>query len=366
MIPVTKPVLPPLADLLPYLERIWDTRILSNNGPLHQELEFALSELLGIEHISLFSNATLALMVAQNVLGVTGEVITTPYTFVATANSIIWMNNTPVFVDIDSESLTLDPVRVEEAITDKTAAVMPVHCYGSTADTERFACLAERYGIKIIYDACHSFGVSDDGGSVLRHGDISVASLHATKVFNTCEGGILVSPSAEIKSQVDKLKNFGFVDEVTVSDIGINGKMSEVHAAIGLAQIPHFSTALRDREQIYHLYRTLLADTGGIELFEPSRQRVHNYAYFPIFVKNSRGLERDRLYEELKANAVFARRYFYPLVPSFECYRARNLGYEASFPVAEKAASEVICLPIYPGLSEQSIHKICAIVQGSL
>jgi dTDP-4-amino-4,6-dideoxygalactose transaminase len=365
LIPVTRPFLPPLDELIPYLERIWDSRILSNCGPLHIELEKRLAALLGVEHVSMFANATMALMVAQRVLKIKGEVITTPYTFVATANSIIWANNVPKFVDVDPESLTLDPVAVEAAIGEKTAAVMPVHCYGSTADTKAFDELSARYGIKIIYDACHSFGVDDEGGSVLRHGDISVVSLHATKIFNTFEGGILITSSESIKTQVDLLKNFGFVDEITVSEIGLNAKMSEINAAVGLAQIPYFSKIIAERREIDKLYRTLLKTVPGVEIFEPARQTRHNYAYFPIFIGDEHVWGRDQLVKELVNRGVYARKYFYPLVPEFDSFRnIDGTTPRKSFPRAEQAANRVICLPIYPGLPLAKVHEICQVVAG--
>ena len=364
MIPVTKPFLPPLSDVLPFLERIWDSKILSNNGPIHQELEQALAEFLGLEHVSLFCNATVALIAAQQALGIQGEVITTPYTFVATAHSIHWMGNSPVFADIDPVSLTLDPGAVESAITESTSAIMPLHCYGNTCATDELKTIADRYGLKIIYDACHSFGVSDSGGSVLRHGDISVVSFHATKVFNTFEGGLLVSSSAELKEKVDNLKNFGFLDETIVVEAGINGKMSEFNAAVGLAQLKYSSEIFTKRGAIDATYRKRLSQVRGLRCLEPVGQVTKNYAYFPIFVGEDYSLSRDALYQALRDKGIYCRRYFYPLVSEFEMYRDIPSGRTEGLPIAAKISRSVICLPLFPDLHLEEVHSICDIIVG--
>lgn len=362
MIPVTKPFLPPLDDLDPYLKRIWDTKILSNNGPLHDELEQALASYLGTPHVSLFANATTALVIAQKALGLSGEIITTPYTFVATANSIVWASNKPIFVDIHPECLTLLPRAVEAAITENTAAIMPVHCYGSTCDTGQLEKIAKKNGLKLIYDACHSFGVSDNGGSVLRYGDVSVVSFHATKVFNTFEGAALISSDRTTKELIDRLKNFGFVDETSVEVSGINGKMSEFGAALGLAQLKHFSTVITERRLRYERYQENLEHTTGIKIFCPARQTSHNYCYLPILVGSDYKLSRDSLFENLRDNGIGCRRYFYPLVTDFEAYSHMDLSSENEFPNASAAAQAIICLPLYPDLEFELIDRICRLI----
>lgn len=366
MITVTKPFLPPLEDLRPYLERIWDTQILSNNGPLHQELERSLEKILGVQHVSLFCNATVALIVAQQALGISGEVITTPYSFVATSHSLHWMGNKPVFADIDPASLTLDPAQVEKAITADTQAIMPLHCYGNTCDVEALQLIADKHGLSIIYDACHSFGVEDAGGSVLRHGDLSVVSFHATKVFNTFEGGLLVCHTAEMKEKVDNLKNFGFLDETVVVEAGINGKMSEFNAAVGLAQLPYLSSILAAREQIDHLYRERLEGIAGLTCFPVVRQTKKNFAYFPVFVEEGFPIERDSLYQKLRDKGVYPRRYFYPLISDFDMYRDIPSAAAEKLPMARMRSKQVICLPLYPDLSHDDVHQICDIIGGSV
>ena len=359
---VTKPFLPPLEEVMPYLERIWDTGILSNSGPIHTELEGSLAQLLGVEHVSLFCNATIALIVAQQALGIRGEIITTPYSFVATTHSIQWMNNTPVFVDIDPISLNLDPACIEAAITDTTAAIMPLHCYGNTCDVDAIQELADHHGLKIIYDACHSFGVEDVGGSVLRHGDISVVSFHATKVFNTFEGGMIVSADHKTKVMVDRLKNFGFVDEITVVEAGINGKMSEFNAAVGLAQMRHLPKIMAARRAIDNLYRDRLDCVPGISCLQIVGQAVRNYAYFPIFVSDEFPLTRDQLYETLQSEGIYGRRYFFPLIPEFETYASGMPNLSASLPVARDVSRRVICLPMYAELEHEEVDRVCDVI----
>jgi dTDP-4-amino-4,6-dideoxygalactose transaminase len=359
---VTKPFLPPLDEVIPYLERIWQTGVLSNSGPFHNELERALEDFLGVGHVSLFCNATVALITAQQALSLQGQIITTPYSFVATTHAIRWMGNEPVFVDIEPNSLCLDPALIESAVTENTVAIMPLHCYGNTCDTKRIAEVADRHGLKIIYDACHSFGVSDQQGSVLKHGDVSVVSFHATKVFNTFEGGLLITESPEIKQKVDHLKNFGFVDETVVIESGINGKMSEFNAAVGLAQLPHFSEIISRRAKLDAQYRDLLSGANGIRCLNPVRQSTRNYAYFPIFVEQEYETTRDELYEKLRANGVFGRRYFYPLIPEFDMYKEVPSGDTASLPKAFCASRQVICLPLYPDLLEDQVNLICSLI----
>ncbi len=362
MTPVTKPYLPPLADILPHLESMWDSRLLSNNGPLHSKLETELGAFLGERHLSLFCNATIGLITAQQALAIKGEVITTPYSFVATTHAIKWMGNEPIFVDIEPDSLCMDPAKIEKAITSKTAAIMPLHCYGNTCRTADIQDIADKHGLKVIYDACHSFGINDEKGSVLRHGDVSVVSFHATKVFNTFEGGLLVAPDNETKHKVDNLKNFGFVDETVVIESGINGKMSEFNAAVGLAQLSHFPTIIEKRCRVDSLYRDLLNPVKGIQCWKPVRQKRRNYSYFPIFIQDHYPLSRDALYSLLKKNDIFGRRYFYPLIPEFTMYRSIFSGRPANIPNAYEAARRVICLPIYPDLSLSEVERISNVI----
>lgn len=361
---VTRPHLPPLEEVLPYLEEIWRTRQLTNNGPFHQQLEAALCEYLGVDHISLFANGTLALVTAMQALRLRGEVITTPYSFVATANALLWNDLTPVFVDIDPVTLNLDPERVEAAITPKTSAILPVHVYGHPADVDRLQNIADLYGLRVIYDAAHCFGVKDDGGSILRHGNLSILSFHATKVFNTFEGGAIVSPDVTTKQRIDYLKNFGFANETTVVAAGINAKMNEFQAAVGLAQLKHMDKALRARSRMDAMYRERLAGIPGISCHTPTTAQQHNHAYFPIFVGDDYPKSRDELYFQLRHEHIHGRRYFYPLIPDFPMYRNLPANDRAEWPHAHEASERVICLPMYPDLSESSAQKIVAAIDS--
>jgi dTDP-4-amino-4,6-dideoxygalactose transaminase len=360
---VTKPFLPPLSDILPSLEEIWESGWLSNSGPFHQSLEAELASYLEVPHVSLFCNATIALITAQQALAIEGEVITTPYSFVATTHALHWMRNTPVFVDVEPGSFTLNPEKIEAAITERTAAIMPMHCYGNTCDTDAIRRIAEDYSLPLIYDACHSFGVRDLGGSVLSHGDISVVSFHATKVFNTFEGGLLVSGSEDMKQRVDNLKNFGFVDETTVIEPGINGKMSEFNAMLGLHQLKYMPAILQAREQRDSLYRRRLGGLSGIRFHAPARQIQGNYAYFPIFVEDEFPLSRDELYDLLKQQGISGRRYFYPLISEFPMYCKLPSADLSKLPVAFDASRRVICLPLYPDLDFVVVGSICDTIE---
>jgi len=359
---VTLPHLPPLDEFMPYLEQIWDNRILTNGGPFHQQLERALCDYLGVEHLALFSNGTLALVTALQALRITGEVITTPYSFVATAHSLLWNGIKPVFVDVDPRTLNLDPARIEAAITPQTTAIMPVHCYGHPCDVEAIQKIADNYNLRVIYDAAHAFGVRDAGGSVLRHGDLAVLSFHATKVFNTFEGGAIVCPDARTKQRIDHLKNFGFVDEVTVVAPGINGKMSEINAAFGMLQLRHVDGAIARRRDIDALYRERLAGVTGIRCLDDAGESVANYSYFPILVGSEYPLERDALYRKLKDAGIHARRYFYPLITEFPMYRGLPSAQRDNLPVAMAAARAVLCLPIYADLSDTDVERIVRLV----
>lgn len=362
---VTRPFLPPLEELQPYLEEIWANRQLTNGGPFHQQLEAALCDYLGVEHISLFANGTLALVTALQALRITGEVITTPYSFVATAHSLLWNGIKPVFVDIDPESLNLDPEKIEAAITPQTTAILPVHVYGRPCAVGRIQQIADTYGLKVIYDAAHAFAVEDQGGSILRHGDLSVLSFHATKVFTTFEGGAIICPDAKTKKRIDYLKNFGFADEVTVVAPGINGKMNELQAAIGLAQLKHIDDALSERADIDRRYRELLAGIPGIRCVALPDSVRHNHSYFPIMVDSAYRSSRDELYLRLREQNIFARRYFYPLISEFPMYRALPTAGRSNLPVATEVANQVICLPIYPQLSASDVQSVALMVRGA-
>lgn len=355
---VTQPYLPPLEEFVPYLEKIWDTRILTNGGPFHQQLEQALCEYLGVEHIALFTNATIALVTALQALRVTGEVITTPYSFVATSHSLLWNAIKPVFADIDPNTLNLDPAKIEAAITPQTTAIMPVHCYGHPCDVEAIQKIADTYNLKVIYDAAHAFGVEDSNGSILRHGDLSVLSFHATKVFNTFEGGAIVCPDEKTKVHIDQLKNFGHVGEVTVVAPGINGKMSEFNAALGLLQLKYIDQALAGRKEIDTAYRERLKDVKGIHCLSDAGEKIANYAYFPILVGADYPISRDDLYQKLKGNGIHPRRYFYPLISDFPMYRGLPSAHRDNLPVATAAAQQVLCLPIYPNLEMAVVDEV--------
>lgn len=361
---VTQPYLPPLEELIPYLEKIWDNKILTNGGPFHQQLEKALCEYLGVEHIALFANGTIALVTALQALRITGEVITTPYSFVATAHSLLWNGIKPVFADIDPNTLNLDPSKIEAAITPQTTAIMPVHVYGHPCDVDAIQKIADNYNLRVIYDAAHAFGVKCHCGSVLNHGDLSVLSFHATKVFNTFEGGAIICPDAKTKQRIDHLKNFGFVDEVTVVAPGINGKMSELNAAVGLLQLQHIDEALKHRQEIDAHYREALTNVKGIRCVNDAGEQAANYAYFPIMVEDDYPLSRDQLYFKLREHNIFARRYFYPLISEFSMYRGLRSATPDNLPVASKAAEQVICLPIYPNLSHHKQQRIIQIIAG--
>jgi len=360
---VTQPALSELADFIPYLEQIWDNKILTNGGPFHQQLEQALCDYLGVKYISLFTNGTLALVVALQALRITGEVITTPYSFVATSHSLLWNGIKPVFVDINRDTLNLDPNKIEAAITPQTTAIMPVHCYGHPCAVEQIQKIADNYNLKVIYDAAHAFGVKHNNASILNYGDLSVLSFHATKVFNTFEGGAIVCPDEKTKQRIDHLKNFGFVDEVTVVAPGINGKMSEINAAFGLLQLKNIDENLRKRQTIDHYYRKALRDVKGIHCLADSGETTANYAYFPILVQSDYPLSRDQLFEKLRDNSIYARRYFYPLISDFPMYRGLPSAAPAHLPIAQKAANEVICLPIYPDLSIEQIDFVIQLIK---
>lgn len=384
-ITVTSPLLPPLEEFTSYLQQIWDSKWITNNGQFHQQLEQALAEYLGVEYLSLFTNGTLPLITAFQALGIhEGEVITTPYSFVATSHSIWWNGLKPVFVDIEEETCGIDPAKIEAAITPNTVAIMPVHCYGKPCKTAEIDAIAKKHNLKVIYDAAHAFGVkapsnSPERGelsSVLLAGDISTLSFHATKVYNTIEGGALICHSAEMKYHVDNLKNFGFRGETTVVAPGINSKMDEMRAAYGLLNLRQVDAAIEARKQVAKQYVEALQDVQGIKIFQPmvdsfasspnSLSPHHlNYSYFPIFVDEEQyGISRDALYEKMKANNVLGRRYFYPLITDFDPYKDIPSANPANLPIANKIANQVICLPMHHALSEEDVKRVIDCVRN--
>ena len=359
---VTQPYLPPLEEVEPYLKKIWENKWLTNKGPFHQELEEKLAEYLGVKHVALFSNGTLALLIALKALGIKGEVITTPYTFVATAHSLLWNNLTPVFADVDPVCGNLDPKSVENVITDKTEAILPVHVYGNPCDVSGLQKIADKYRLKLIYDAAHAFGVEINNKSIMQYGDLSVMSFHATKLFNTFEGGAIACHTDEMKDKIDHLKNFGFDGETTIIGTGINAKMNEFSAVMGLLQLNHFEDILLKRQTIAERYRKNLEGITGIRFMCEMAGVQHNNAYFPVFVEDAYRLNRDALYQILKEHNIYGRRYFYPLISWLDSYRDFPSSKASNLPVAEKLAKQVICLPVYPDLELKIVDSICSII----
>lgn len=363
---VTRPDMPPLEEFIPFLEEIWKSGKVTNNGPFHQQLEQALSDYLGVEYISLCANGTIALIIALKALNISGEVITTPYSFVATAHSLAWNNIQPVFADISRESCNLDPCKIEEAITPNTTAILPVHCYGNPCDVEGIQEIATAHNLYVIYDAAHAFGVRYKNQGLLQHGDLSVLSFHATKVFNTFEGGAIICPDAETKQRIDYLKNFGFEDEETIAMQGINGKMSEFNAAFGLLQLKHIDNALGRRKEIEALYREALVDTQGITLLPVQYATVGNASYFPIMVEHDYPIGRDELYQELKNAGIHGRRYFYPLLSNLSFYNDLPSSAKETLPIANEVADKVICLPIHQELADDDVRKVVGIIKSAM
>ncbi len=359
---VTQPFLPPLEEFIPYLRDIWDSKVITNGGQFHQRLESALAEYLGVKHLALFTNGTIGLLTALQTLRVSGEVITTPYSFAATAHSVLWNNLKPVFADIDPHTCNLDPDCIEAAITPQTTAIMPVHCYGTPCDVDRIQRIADTYGLKVIYDAAHAFGVRHRGDSLLNSGDLAVLSFHATKVFTTIEGGAIVCPDAKTKQRIDHLKNFGIADEVTVMAAGINGKMNEVQAAFGLLQLQHVDEFIAKRTHIAALYTERLGSVPGIRVPDVLPNTQPNHSYFPVFVGRDFPLSRDAVYERLREHNVYARRYFYPLLSDLPMYRGLPSAARERLPNAVKAANEVLCLPIYPALHDNDVQRVIELI----
>ena len=362
-ITVTSPLLPDIEEFHELLKKIWDSKWITNNGQFHQQLEKALCGYLGVEYLSLFTNGTLPPITALQALHITGEVITTPYSFVATTHALWWNGIKPVFVDIDPSNCGIDPERIEAAITPRTTAIMPVHCYGNPCDTRRIQAIAEKYGLKVIYDAAHCFGVKVKGESIMNHGDMATMSFHATKVFNTAEGGALIVKDAETKKRVDYLKNFGFAGETEVVAPGINSKMDEIRAVLGLLNLKRVDEAIEKRHQVAIRYREALRNVKGIRFFDDMPDVKHNYSYFPIFVNAEEyGMTRDELYFKMKEHDVLGRRYFYPLISTFSTYRGLPSAATENLPVATRIANEVICLPMHHGLSVEDVERILGLI----
>jgi len=361
---VTRPYLPPLPEFLPMLERIWQTRVLTNSGPFHVALEEKLRVLFEAEHVALVANGMLALSAALEAAQVEGEVITTPYSFVATTHAVKMGQLTPVFVDIRASDLNIDPDRIEAAITPRTRAIVAVHVYGNPCAVEAIEAIAARHGLKVIYDAAHAFGVRYKGRSLLSWGDFATLSFHATKAFNTFEGGAIVA-RAENRIPLDRLRNFGIQNEVLIPAVGTNMKMSEFNAALGLLQLEHFEEVRAARAAVDRRYRALLADLPGIDCLPIPAETLPNHSYFPILVRSAFRTSRDGVYEALKAENVYSRRYFYPLLSALPMYAEMPGAAPENLPVATRAAEEILCLPIYPDLSEGDQDRIVAIIRAA-
>ena len=361
---VTKPNLPPLEKLQPYLEEIWKNKILTNNGPFHQQFEKELEKYLVVEHVNLFANATLALVVGLQALRITGEVITTPFSFVATTHALKWNGITPVFCDIEEATLNIDPYKIEALITPKTTAIMPVHVYGHPCNTNKIQNIADKYGLKVIYDAAHAFGIKMNNKNLFLEGDMSVLSFHGTKLFTTFEGGAIISKDEKLKKRIDYLKNFGFADELTVIAPGINGKMNEFQSVIGLLSLEIVEEERANRKKVARTYFELLKNIKGIKVFDNFDDYKYNHAYFPVLIDETEfGISREKVYEELKKQNIFARRYFYPLISEMPTYRSLPSAAQENLPVANKIGEQVLCLPIYGNLSINDVKVINNIIR---
>ena len=363
-ITVTSPLLPDLQEFNALLQQIWDKKWITNNGDFHKQLEKELAEYLGVPYLSLFTNGTLPLITALQAMRITGEVITTPYSFVATTHSLWWNGIKPVFVDIDPKTGNLNPDKIEAAITPKTTAILPVHVYGTPCDTKRIQEIADTYGLRVLYDAAHAFGVKVNGESVLKAGDMSTLSFHATKVYNTIEGGALVVQDEQTKKRIDYLKNFGFANEVTVVGPGINSKMDEVRAAYGLLNLKQVDQCIEARGRADAFYREALKGVPGISMLEPTPHTRHNFSYFPIFVDEKQyGMSRDALYFKMKEHDVLGRRYFYPLISEFSTYRGLESANPENLSVAHRFANTVICLPMHHALSTEDLNRVVELIR---
>ena len=364
LITVTSPLLPKLEDFNLMLKDIWDSKWITNNGLFHQRLEDALCEYLKVPYISLFTNGTLPLITALQALHITGEVITTPYSFVATTHALWWNGIKPVFVDIDPHTGNIDPNKIEAAITPRTTAILPVHVYGKPCDVEAIQNIADKYGLKVIYDAAHAFGVEVNGESLINAGDVATLSFHATKVYNTIEGGAMVMHDAKLKKRIDYLKNFGFAGETEVVAPGINSKMDEMRSAYGLLNLQQVDAAIAARREVAVAYREALRDVAGITFWDDMPKVKHNYSYFPIFIDAALyGMTRDELYLKLKQHNILARRYFYPLISSFSTYRGLESASADNLPIAAHLANTVICLPMHHALSQEDVQRVIDVVK---
>ena len=360
---VTQPSLPPLEELIPYLEQVWENKILSNGGPFHKKLEDELCKYLNVPYISLVSNGTMGLITALQALNIKGEVITTPYSYVATSQSLMWNKIKPVFIDIDPVTLNLDPKKIEAAITPDTSAIMPVHVYGQPCDVDAIEILAKKHKLKVIYDAAHAFGVKCHCGGLLKHGDLSILSFHATKVFNTFEGGAIICKDIKMKHHIDQIKNFGITSETTVEHIGINGKMNEFSSVLGLLQLKYIEDNIKKRKDINDHYRAGLKDINGIRWHTKTKVEYDNYSYFPIFVDDEYPLTRDQLYSKLKDSGINGRRYFYPLLTEFPIYKNLLKKQEVDLSIAKEASKRVICLPIYSEMDFKTVEQVLDLIK---
>ena len=364
LITVTSPLLPNLDEFHEMLKQIWNSKWITNNGSFHKQLENALAEYLKVPYVSLFTNGTLPLITALQALHITGEVVTTPYSFVATTHALWWNGIKPVFVDIDPSTGNIDPEKVESAITPRTTAIMPVHVYGKPCDTKKIQSIADKYGLKVIYDAAHAFGVEVNGESVLNAGDLSTLSFHATKVYNTIEGGAMIMHDEQTKKRIDYLKNFGFAGEVDVIAPGINSKMDEVRSAYGILNLRQVDAAIEARHQVAVKYRNALREVEGITFFDDMPGVRHNYSYFPIFIDSEKyGMSRDELYFKMKESNVLGRRYFYPLISEFSTYKGLPSAGRENHPNAHKMADSVICLPMYHSLTDMDVQRVISILK---
>ncbi|MCG8701964.1 MAG: DegT/DnrJ/EryC1/StrS family aminotransferase [Bacteroidales bacterium] len=362
---VTKPSLPPLEEFHQYLVEIWNNKRLTNFGPFHRQLEVEMANFLGVDYISLFANGTLALLTAMQTLKTTGEVITTPYSFVATTNSMWWNKIQPVFVDIDPDYCNLNPEKIEAAITPKTTAILPVHVYGNPCNVNQIQEIADIYGLHVIYDAAHTFGIKYKGSSILNHGDLSILSFHATKSFNTMEGGAIICHDAKTKRRIDYLKNFGFANETKVMAPGINSKMNEMQAALGLLQLKYHKENITKRKEIANRYKQELDSCKGLQFLKINPELDdYNFGYLPVFVNDRYGISRDQLYDKLRENNIYGRRYFYPLISEFPNYRGLPSANVENLPIAKEKSEQVLCIPIYPDLSIAEQSEIIEIIKG--
>lgn len=360
---ITKPNLPLLEKVIPYLEEIWKNKILTNNGPFHQKFEKALCDYLKVDNVNLFTNATLALVVGLQALRITGEVITTPFSFVATTHALKWNGITPVFCDIEENSLNIDPDKIEALISPRTTAIMPVHVYGHPCDTKKIQEIADKYGLKVIYDAAHAFDIKFNNNNLLLNGDMSVLSFHGTKLFNTFEGGAIITKDEKLKSRIDFLKNFGFADELTVIAPGINAKMNEFQSIMGLLSLEIVGTEIVNRKKVAETYFDILRGVKGITIFDNFDGYEYNYAYFPVLInKEEFGVSREDVYYELRKHNIYSRRYFYPLISNMPSYRSLNSASKENLPIANKMADQVLCLPIYGSLRIDEVKEISKII----